>query len=356
MPAKNILISIVIPVKNGAPWLHECLRGIERQTLFPQTEIILLDSGSTDDTLSIAKDYPVRVYNIRPDEFNHGLTRNAGVAYCQGEYVVMTVQDARATDDLWLQNLLDGFSLAENVAGVCGQQVVPSNRDKNPVDWFRPIDEPRAKIQSFASAEAFDNLSPAEKKAACSWDDVNAMYRKKALEKIPFRRMSYGEDAVWAQEAFCNGYTLVYQPSARVYHYHNEDADYMFKRGLTVMYLWYKTVGFLYQKEKRSIRSVLSMIKVIATAKALTLGEKYKWVRYNFQRYKSGQKAYKAFFDAMAKGEECLDELHEKHCGKPPVPLKPVSFEKAATKENLFLDKKGAENKAGNRKEKVKQN
>jgi rhamnosyltransferase len=93
---ERVKISVVIPVKNGEPWLDECIQGIMSQTLFNQTEIIAIDSGSTDGSLAILEKYPVRIYNLPPAEFNHGLTRNYGVQLCRGEYVVMTVQDAKA--------------------------------------------------------------------------------------------------------------------------------------------------------------------------------------------------------------------------------------------------------------------
>ena len=73
---KKIVISVIIPVKNGTPWLDACLQAIINQTLFDQTEIIVIDSGSTDGTLELLKKYPVTVYSIHPSEFNHGLTRN----------------------------------------------------------------------------------------------------------------------------------------------------------------------------------------------------------------------------------------------------------------------------------------
>src|SRR4051812_45617109 len=88
-------ISVVIPVKNGAYWLDECIQGIMQQTLFHQTEIIAIDSGSTDRSVEILEKYPVRIYRILPADFNHGLTRNYGAQLSRGEYVVMTVQDAK---------------------------------------------------------------------------------------------------------------------------------------------------------------------------------------------------------------------------------------------------------------------
>lgn len=314
-------ISIVIPVKNGGPWLNDCLKAIVNQTLFNKSEIIIIDSGSTDDSLSIIKNYPVRLYTIPPHEYDHGLTRNFGVELCKGRFVVMTVQDARATDNLWLQKLMDGFSAAENVAGVCGQQIVPHDRDKNPVDWFRPYSNPGMNVYAF-SANDYNDLPAAQKKAACSWDNVTAMYRREVLENFPFYKISYGEDAVWANDVLKAGYALVYNTGARVYHYHHEDWNFGFKRTLTVMYLRYKQFGYLYKKPAQTLRSFLSEAKLIWTTKDLTTKEKWYWVRYNRQRHQATKQAYRVFMKALNEGEETLDKVHKDLCGKPPVPLK----------------------------------
>ena len=325
MSDKTKLISIVIPVKNGEPWLQDCLDAITKQTLFPQSEIIILDSGSTDSTMEILKNFPVRIFPIAPVEFNHGLTRNFGVEQANGEYVVMTVQDAKPTDDLWLQKLVDGFSAADNVAGVCGQQIVAHDKDKNPVDWFRPYSEPEMIIKRIDSIDTYELLSPQERKNSCGWDDVTAMYRKEVLLQIPFQKVSYGEDALWAQDALKKGYTLVYNFAARVYHYHQEDWDFTFKRTLTVMYLWYKNFGFLPAKPKTTFRGFLQMIKLIVIAKPLSLKEKWNWFLYNKERRRAMDEAYKTFFEALNVSEKKLDEVHEKFCGKPPMPLKPLN-------------------------------
>lgn len=316
-------ISVVIPVKNGTPWLDSSLTGIMKQSLFHQTEIVVIDSGSTDGTLALLKKYPVRVYSVPPSEFNHGLTRNYGVALSRGEYVVMTVQDATPADDLWLQKLLSGFSVAENVAGVCGSQVVAHSRYANPVDWFRPVGEPEIVVQRYDSPQAFHALTPLQKMRACGWDDVNAMYKRSALLQIPFRKISYGEDAVWAKEALLAGHTLVYKPEARVYHYHKEDEEYTFRRTLTVMHLRYRQFGCVYDRPVLTLRQHLSMIKVLLLRTSFGWRDKWKWYGYNRSQLRGQQKAWQVFCEALAKGDEALDAIHEKHCGKPPVPLKP---------------------------------
>lgn len=336
MEQKKILISVVIPVKNGDIWLENCIRSIMKQTLFAKTEIIAIDSGSTDRSLDILKMFPVKIVHITPEEFNHGLTRNYAVNYCQGQYIVMTVQDARAVDEFWLQNLLNGFT-SSNVAGVCGQQVVPHERDKNPVEWFRPYTPPSMYSFCFPSADEFQKLSASEKKHCCAWDNVTAMYRKEVLQSIPFKKISYGEDHVWAKDALANGYEIVYNTAARVYHYHYENWQFSFKRTLTVLYLRYKHFGYIYPKPQKTIREMLSTVKVIWISKPLSISEKLKWLSYNLNQWNAMKEAHAVFMNALKNGEDALDKEHDKICGKPPVPLKMKTNDKSSTAKTIVL-------------------
>ena len=69
-------ISVVIPVKNEAGKIRECIEGILSQSI-PVMEIIVVDSGSTDGTIEILQDYDiVKLVQIPSDQFNHGETRN----------------------------------------------------------------------------------------------------------------------------------------------------------------------------------------------------------------------------------------------------------------------------------------
>ncbi|NJN27817.1 MAG: glycosyltransferase family 2 protein [Cyclobacteriaceae bacterium] len=187
MPHGKTLISVVIPVKNGAETLDACLYGIASQKVGADIEVIVIDSGSTDNSLDIIRKYPKpKIISIDPASFNHGLTRNLGVAHANGDFVVMTVQDAVPADEHWLAKMLRHFD-DPNVAGVCGQQVVPHHKDKNPHLWFRPMSQPSIRKVHFNTQEEYDLLLSEEKKQACSWDDVNSMYRREALLKMPFR-------------------------------------------------------------------------------------------------------------------------------------------------------------------------
>lgn len=76
-------ISVVIPVYNGAEWLPEAIQSVLDQTKKPH-EIIVVNDGSTDNSLEVAKQYPVKVIN----QINKGLSsaRNTGIMNMTGDY------------------------------------------------------------------------------------------------------------------------------------------------------------------------------------------------------------------------------------------------------------------------------
>jgi rhamnosyltransferase len=273
---KSPKISVIIPVKNGENTIKDCLTEIFNQTLISETEVIIIDSGSTDKTLEIINKFPVKLFQIKPEEFGHGKTRNYGVSIAKGEFIVMTVQDARPSSDKWLEIMLQHF-LDNKVEGVCGQQVVPHEPDKNPLEWFRPINIPSFNIKQFTKNE-FEKLSAEEQWQNCRWDDVNAMYRKSVLEKIPFQEVKFGEDMIWAKDAFTAEYKLVYDMRSQVFHYHHyTEIQKLKERIQQTYYFTFKTFNYLRPNPynfKYFIRTLYLCFKYKV---------KSKWWIYNFR-------------------------------------------------------------------------
>lgn len=304
---------------NGAPWLETCLQGLMRQTQIHETEIIAIDSGSTDGSQRILQQFPLRLYHVHPSTFNHGLTRQFGVEQSRGEYIAFTVQDAHPVDENWLSELMRGFDVKENVAGVCGAQIVQKSEKFNPVEWFKPFGEPTIASFAFEAPCAFESLSAHEKMRACGWDNVTAMYKRSVMMDIPFQDVSFGEDAIWAKGALLAGYTLVYNPSARVHHYHEEDFDYALRRNLAVMYMRFKQFGCTYSRPQLSTRQFLSILKRIASAYPCPVRKKVYWLKYNKMQFRARVKAYELFKQGLADSEAALDALYQQYCAKPPV-------------------------------------
>lgn len=314
------MISIVIPVKNERKKISTCIEGILNQSILID-EILVVDSGSTDGTLDVLAQYDiVKIISIESSAFNHGLTRNIGVEKSKNEIVLLTVGDAYPTDSQWIEKMLSVFDDPEVVA-VCGKQVVPHDPDKDPIEWYRPVSKGEVVKYKF-TPEQFEALTPEEKKIVCSWDDVTAMYRKSVLQEIPFQKTSYAEDAIWAKEAILKGKTIAYNPEASVYHYHLENADYAFKRILTVSYFMYRHFGYVYPDPHRSFMDWLRIIRILLKSEPLTIKEKFKWFLYNRERYKALKGAWNLFTESIKKGEDEVDRIHSFHCSQPPIPLK----------------------------------
>lgn len=318
----EVVVSVVIPVRNGDQWLGEVIPAILDQELDVKFEILILDSGSTDRTRSILSNFPVRIVDVPAGSFNHGLTRNMGVREAKGKFIAFTVQDAKPVGRQWLAHLLEHLRDG-NVAGVCGLQMVPHHPDKNPVEWFRPISEPTARMVNMPEPGMFDRLTPDQQLALCRWDDVNAMYRREVLESIPFRKTDFAEDALWARDALRSGHTLVFDPSAQVEHYHHEDPDYAFRRTFTVQYHFHKYFGILPVAETTGLRGFLSMARLLWREKGISFPKKWYWLKYNLRNRKASRRAINLLLRTLDEGgEDALDARHAEVCGVVPQALK----------------------------------
>src|SRR3984957_6706354 len=90
-------IAAIIPLYNGAPYIHEAIESVLRQTL-PPTEIIVVDDGSTDNGPQIveqlAREHPIKLLH-RPNG-GQGSARNFGIAQSNCDLIAMPDQD-----DVW---------------------------------------------------------------------------------------------------------------------------------------------------------------------------------------------------------------------------------------------------------------
>jgi glycosyltransferase involved in cell wall biosynthesis len=113
------LVSIIIPCHNAAPWLAATLESALGQT-WPEKEIILVDDGSTDDSLAIARSYEPRGVCVHTQP-NGGASaaRNTGLRETHGEYIqFLDADDLLAPDKIALQMALAESSAPDVV--LCG--------------------------------------------------------------------------------------------------------------------------------------------------------------------------------------------------------------------------------------------
>lgn len=313
-------ISVVIPVKNESAGMAACLQGILDQTV-PVREILVIDSGSTDGTQEIARGFDkVRLIEIAPGEFNHGDTRNLGWREAKGEFVLFTVGDARPFDENWIGELLKGFT-QDDVVAVSGAQVVPHEQRANPIDWFRPASKPRITTLRFGGAEGFEAAQPAERTVACGLDDVTAIYRRSALEEIGFRRLVYGEDVLFAYDAYRAGKAIAFNPAARVYHYHLETYQSVLKRTVAVASLRRRLLGYRSDRPGYWVPLARYLVRLVRE-RCLSWQERLHWLRYNERVLAAVNSGIRIVDEAAGHGGDALSAAHDKYCGTPPIPLR----------------------------------
>lgn len=111
-------ISIVIPVRNGAATLGDCLRALRGQSLSATYEIIVVDDGSTDDSAEVS--LRAGIAPIRQAGLGAPAARNAGIAAARGQWVAFTDADC-VPSRRWLKSLLDAVAPeGENAMGAAG--------------------------------------------------------------------------------------------------------------------------------------------------------------------------------------------------------------------------------------------
>jgi rhamnosyltransferase len=208
------------------------LKALFVQEIDAEFEVVIVDSGSCDGTLDIIRSYPVKLYQIKPEEFNHGLTRNFGISLSEGRYIILMTQDAIPYDRSWMKNLVGHLQGNNDIAGVYSRQIPhkdSSYLSRMRVGRFFTSSEVKkeAKIEDI---DSYNKLSPAEKHRLCSFDDVSSCLRRQVWEKIPFSKTDFAEDIEWAEHVLKAGYRIIYEPDSVVYHSHDFSVIGWYKR------------------------------------------------------------------------------------------------------------------------------
>jgi glycosyltransferase involved in cell wall biosynthesis len=106
----SILISIVIPLYNGALLIERCLNSVFNQTRDYNLEVIVVDDGSTDNSLEVLEDYPQPLIILKQANQGPAAARNIGIEKATGKYLAFL--DA---DDYWEPTFLkETVSFLEN--------------------------------------------------------------------------------------------------------------------------------------------------------------------------------------------------------------------------------------------------
>jgi rhamnosyltransferase len=239
-------VSVAIPVRDGGELLARTLQAVRAQTV--EHELLVCDSGSRDDSVAIAREHGARILQIAPAQFSHGGTRNLLMRESAGAHVALLTQDAEPAREDWLERLLEGFALAEDVAIVCGPY-----RPRADAPFAVRVELERW-FQSLApdGTATIDRLDVDERSLPAIelvgrrgfFTDANACISRSAWERVPFREVPYAEDRVLALDMLRAGYAKAFVPRAAVDHSHDYSSVQELRRcfdewrGLREVYGW----------------------------------------------------------------------------------------------------------------------
>ncbi len=210
--------TVVIPNLNGAGWLKDSIESIWAQTM-QDLELIVVDNGSTDESLAIAQSYQGRPgYTLIQNDTNTGFSHavNQGIRAAKGEYVALFNNDAFAEPD-WLENLIAAAEQDGRIFAVSSLMIRHFERElaDDAGDYVT--------LLGFAckrgdGMKASRYQKPGRVFSACGGA---ALYRKSILDEIGLfdeTFFAYYEDVDISWRANSLGYKNVYCPTARCYH------------------------------------------------------------------------------------------------------------------------------------------
>lgn len=202
-----MLVSVVIRTLNEAIYLDELLEALNRQESDLFTfEAVIVDSGSTDQTLSIAESHKARITYIDKSQFSFGRSLNVGCEFANGEILIFISGHCIPASNHWLhelcQPIYDG-----RVQYAYGRQV---GRDTT----------------KFSEEQVFDKYFPVYSMVPQSGyfcNNANAALLKSCWEKYRFDEELTGlEDMHFAKRIVNDNGLVAYISSAPVYHIHDE--------------------------------------------------------------------------------------------------------------------------------------
>ena len=210
-------ISVIIANLNGEKYLADCLQSLAEQT-FRDFEVIVVDNGSTDNSLALLKkDFPwVKVISL---EKNTGFAQGNNIGFGASSYeYVATLNNDTIVDRGWLQALYEAAETDRNIGMVASKIFL--GREGREIDSAGMLIYPDGMTRQRGHGEEdngqFDGTREVLFPSACA-----ALYRNDMLKEIGYFDedfFSYCEDADLGLRARLAGWKAVFAPAATVMH------------------------------------------------------------------------------------------------------------------------------------------
>lgn len=203
-------ISVVIPVFNEGKRIYNTLKAIYSGSIAP-LEVIVVDGGSSDHTVSIIKKYYPEVILLRNPDRTAAAGRNIGIKKAKGDVIAFTDGDCIVDKD-WLKNIKNHFE--ENEIDGLGGRVINAPPENHYEEYWGNL--AWNLIMSFPDA----SYEVKEKKLNDAFVTANCAYKKELLYRLKgfskfFANNAEDVDLCW--RAIDKGAKLIYVPDVVIY-------------------------------------------------------------------------------------------------------------------------------------------
>ena len=196
-------VDVVIRCKNEIEWLPSVLDSISTQSLKPQ-KIIVVDDSSNDGSREYASEHDCHIVDYGSDPFNYSRALNIGLQDVSSDTALLLSAHCVLYDNFAIEKLMKSLDVPSAV-GVFGRQIPTSNSSDIDIrDLLTVFGRERLVYEKYPF---FHN----------AFSLIDMSYWKNNL----FSEATNGiEDRVWAYEACANGFKIIYEPEAIVFHEH----------------------------------------------------------------------------------------------------------------------------------------
>lgn len=244
---KDAVVTVVVLTKNPGLIFQDVLLGvIDQRTPWPY-KILVIDSGSTDDTLDFVRRHrDVKLVQIPSSEFGHGKTRNLAVSLADTPLVAMLTHDARPYNEDWLFNLVKPALENPNIAGVFGRHFAYPGASVFTKEELELHFNGLAcyPLVNKSDDEARYTSDQGWRQLLHFFSDNNALLRRSVWELIPYPEVDFAEDQIWAQKIIEAGWSKAYADNAAVFHSHDYSLIERLQRSFDESYALLRLFGY----------------------------------------------------------------------------------------------------------------
>lgn len=216
---------------NAEKTIKQCIESLIDQDFDGRYEILVVDNGSTDNSLEIVKRYP-SVKLLFESKKGPAAARNKGISYAKGELIAFTDSDCEVEKN-WLEKFFKYIEDNPEIAAIGGGVVNPYPRDI--IAIASEITDFGEQVSSDKNYLRYTYAVPTN----------NICYRREILEEVGYFdedfELTGGEDISLNWKIIKRGYRILFNPDIKVIHYHRSNLKALFNKKIISGQSFYKS-------------------------------------------------------------------------------------------------------------------